>query len=68
MKHLATAVTVVEEQRQAGVAEAPGPSGLAVDPPAGLVPPDHCGLTEQFPEFVDHRGEELTCQANVTQF
>src|SRR6516165_8424268 len=64
---IATAVAVDEEQRQARVAEAPGPGGLAVDPPAGLVPLDHGGLTEQFQEFVDHWGEELTSPAEVTE-
>ena len=55
-------MAVDEEQRQPRVAEAPGPGGLAVDPPAGLVPLDHGGLTEQLQEFVDHRGEELPPQ------
>src|SRR5262249_4551030 len=64
---IATAMAVDEEQRQARVAEAPGPGGLAIDPPAGLVPRDQRGLTEQFQEFVDHRGEELTAPAEVTE-
>src|SRR5262249_7560002 len=64
---IATAVAVDEEHRQARVAEAPGPGGVAVDPPAGLVPLDHGGSTEQFQEFVDHWGEELTAPAEVTE-
>src|SRR5262249_1250926 len=60
-------MAVDEEQRQARVAEAPGPGGVAVDPPAGLVPLDHGGSTEQFQEFVDHWGEELTAPAEVTE-
>src|SRR5262249_20865512 len=64
---VATAMAIDEEQRQPGVAEAPGPSGLAVDPPAGLVPLDHGGLAEPLQEFIDHRGEQLTAPAEVTQ-
>jgi hypothetical protein len=55
---LATAMAVDEEQRQARVAEAPGPSELAVDPPAGLVLQDHGGSAKQFQELVDHGGEQ----------
>src|SRR5262249_22988245 len=62
---VATAMAIDEEQRQPGVAEAPGPSGLAVDPPAGLVPLDHGGLAEPLQEVVEHRGEELTTPAEV---
>ena len=64
---IATAMAVDEEQGQAGVAEAPGPAGPAVDPPAGLVPLDHGGLAEQLPEFIDHRGEQLAAPAQVTE-
>ncbi len=68
---VATAVVVDEEQRQARVAEAPGPGpgpgGPAVDPPAGLVSLDHRRLTEQFQEFIDDRGEELTTPAEVAE-
>jgi hypothetical protein len=35
---LATAMAVDEGQRQPRISEAPSPGGLAVDPPAGLVP------------------------------
>jgi hypothetical protein len=35
---IATTMAVDEEQRQPGISEAPSPGGLAVDPPAGLVP------------------------------
>src|SRR5262249_45470571 len=60
-------VAVDEEQRQAGVAEAPGPGRLAIDPPAGLVHLDHGGMAEKFPELVDHRGEELAAPTAVTE-
>ena len=66
-EHVATAVAIDEEQGQAGVAEAPGPAGPAVDPPAGLVPLDHGGLTKQFQEFVNDRSEELTAPAQVAE-
>src|SRR5262249_1808843 len=64
---IAATMAVDEEQGQPGVAEAPGPSGLAVDPPAGLVPLDYRGLTEQFEEIFDHWGEQLTAPAEVTE-
>src|SRR5262249_10774860 len=64
---LATAVAVDQEQCRAGIAEAPGPGGLAVDPPAGLVPLDHRGLAEQFQELLDHWGEQLAAPAQVTE-
>jgi hypothetical protein len=60
-------MAVDEEQGQAGVAEAPGPRGLAVDPPAGFVPLDYGGLTEQLEELVDDGGEEVTAPAEVTE-
>jgi hypothetical protein len=60
-------MAVDEEQRQPWVAEAPGPSGSAIDPPAGLIPLDHGGLTEPFQEFIDDGGEELTAPAEVTE-
>jgi hypothetical protein len=60
-------MAVDEEQRQPRISEAPSPGGLAVDPPAGLVPLDHGGLTEQLLELIDDRGEELTTPAEVTE-
>src|SRR5262249_43542271 len=64
---IAATVAVDEEQGQPGIAEAPGPGGLAVDPPARFVSLDHGGLTQQFQEFLDHRGEELAAPAQVTE-
>ena len=64
---VAAAMAVDEEEGQARVAEAPGPGGLAVDPPAGLVALDHGRLAEQLQEFLDHRGEELAAPAQVTE-
>src|SRR5262249_15139591 len=64
---IATAMAVDEEQRQPRIPEAPSPRGLAVDPPAGLVPLDHGGLTEQLRELSDDGGEEAAAQAEVAE-
>ena len=60
-------MAVDEEEGQPGVAEAPGPGGLAVDPPAGLVPLDHGRLAEQLEEFLDDRGEQSAAPAEVAE-
>src|SRR5262249_28209204 len=60
-------MSVDEEQRQPRISEAPGPGGLAIDPPAGLIALDHRRSAEQFQEFIDDRGEELTAPSEVTE-
>jgi hypothetical protein len=60
-------MAVDAEQRRPRISEAPSPGGPAVDPPAGLVPLDHGGLTKQLIELVEDWGEELTTPAEVTE-
>jgi hypothetical protein len=57
-EHVAAAMAVDEEHGQTRIAETPGPGGLAVDAPAGLVAADHRRLPQQLQEFFDHRLEQ----------
>jgi hypothetical protein len=58
---------VNEKQRQSWVAETPGPSRVAVNAPARLIPLDHGRGPEQVEQFVNYRGEQRAAPTQVTE-
>src|SRR4051812_21012335 len=64
---VSAAVAIDQIKGQPWIAEAPSPGGLTVDPPAGFVPLDHGGLTEQLEEFLDDRGKQLPAPPQMAQ-
>src|SRR5215204_3458527 len=67
LDHVAAAMFVDEEDRQFRIAEAPGPRGLAVDAPTGLVALHDGRVAQAFEQVLDDRFEQRPAPTQMAE-